>query len=66
MLISTGHKERIGGVAWHPQATLSQSAGAVNFATGGADNDIKLWNLEKYVVYERQPNEFEPDPLAPQ
>ncbi|POY71785.1 hypothetical protein BMF94_5146 [Rhodotorula taiwanensis] len=41
-----GHKERIGGVAWHPQATLSQSASAVNFATSGADNDIKLWNLE--------------------
>lgn len=46
---TTGHKERIGGVAWHPQATLSQSASAVNFATSGADNDIKLWNLEKCV-----------------
>ncbi|GAA6061238.1 hypothetical protein JCM10212_002697 [Sporobolomyces blumeae] len=41
-----GHKERIGGVAWHPEATLSQSASAVNFATSGADNEIKLWNLE--------------------
>lgn len=40
------HKERIGGVAWHPEATLSQSASAVNFATSGADNDVKLWNLE--------------------
>ncbi|GAA6002167.1 uncharacterized protein JCM10292_000788 [Rhodotorula paludigena] len=41
-----GHKERIGGVAWHPEATLSQSASAVNFATSGADNEVKLWNLE--------------------
>ncbi|GAA6050169.1 hypothetical protein JCM3770_000435 [Rhodotorula araucariae] len=41
-----GHKERIGGVAWHPEATLSQSASAVNFATSGADNEIKLWGLE--------------------
>ncbi|GAA6027268.1 hypothetical protein JCM8097_002541 [Rhodosporidiobolus ruineniae] len=41
-----GHKERIGGVAWHPQATLSQSSSALNFATSGADNDIRLWNLD--------------------
>jgi U4/U6 small nuclear ribonucleoprotein PRP4 len=40
------HKERIGGVAWHPQATLSQSPTAVNFATSSADNDIKLWGLD--------------------
>ncbi|ORY92472.1 WD40-repeat-containing domain protein [Leucosporidium creatinivorum] len=40
------HKERIGGVAWHPQATLSQSRTATNFATSGADNDIKLWGLD--------------------
>ncbi len=40
------HSERIGGVAWHPQATLSQSKTAVNFATGGADNTIKLWSLD--------------------
>lgn len=44
------HKERIGGVAWHPQATLSQSRTAVNFATSGADNDIKLWGLEGRVA----------------
>ncbi|GAA5857440.1 hypothetical protein JCM8547_009274 [Rhodosporidiobolus lusitaniae] len=41
-----GHKERIGGVAWHPQATLSQSASSVNFATSGADAEIRLWGLE--------------------
>ncbi|GAA5984327.1 hypothetical protein JCM11641_006182 [Rhodosporidiobolus odoratus] len=41
-----GHKERIGGVAWHPQATLSQSSSSVNFATSGADHEIRLWNLD--------------------
>lgn len=49
-LHSIAHKERIGGVAWHPQATLSQSRSAVNFATSGADNDIKLWGLERYFL----------------
>ncbi|KAK9898308.1 WD40 repeat-like protein [Cystobasidium minutum MCA 4210] len=41
-----GHNgERIGGVAWHPQATLSQSPEAVNVASSGADFNIQLWNL---------------------
>ncbi|SCV73291.1 BQ2448_7217 [Microbotryum intermedium] len=40
------HKERIGGVAWHPTATIGQSTASVNFATSGADKEIKLWNLE--------------------
>ncbi|QRW16899.1 U4/U6 small nuclear ribonucleoprotein Prp4 [Rhizoctonia solani] len=33
------------GVAWHPQATLSQSADAINLATGGADLEVSLWSL---------------------
>lgn len=41
-----GHGDRIGGVAWHPQATLSQSESSVNFATGAADGLVKLWSLE--------------------
>ncbi|KAK4051242.1 hypothetical protein OIV83_003064 [Microbotryomycetes sp. JL201] len=40
------HKERIGGVAWHPDATLSQTKTSLNFATGAADNEIKLWAIE--------------------
>ncbi|KAJ8695232.1 hypothetical protein PTI98_007843 [Pleurotus ostreatus] len=28
-----GHGDRVGGVAWHPQATLSQNPDAVNLAT---------------------------------
>lgn len=37
--------QRIGGVAWHPHATLSQSRDAVNLATSGADTNIQLWSL---------------------
>lgn len=45
-----GHNgERIGGVAWHPQATLSQSPESVNLASSGADFNIQLWNLSGYV-----------------
>jgi len=39
------HKERVGGVAWHPQATVGLSRDAANFVTSGADNDVKLWSL---------------------
>ncbi|CAE6475128.1 unnamed protein product [Rhizoctonia solani] len=39
------HGDRVGGVAWHPQATLSQSPDAVNLATGGADLEVSLWSL---------------------
>ncbi|KAF8757609.1 pre-mRNA processing factor 4 (PRP4) like [Rhizoctonia solani] len=39
------HGDRVGGVAWHPQATLSQSADAINLATGGADLEVSLWSL---------------------
>lgn len=38
-------------MAWHPQATLSQSRTAVNFATSGADNDVKLWGLDGFVSW---------------
>jgi len=41
-----GHNgERIGQVAWHPFATLSQSRESLNLATSGADSNIQLWNL---------------------
>lgn len=42
-----GHNnERLGGLAWHPQATLSQSPSALNLATGAADNNVCLWPLQ--------------------
>jgi len=40
-----GHTDKVGGLAWHPQATLSQSNTEVNLATGAADSNIHLWNL---------------------
>ncbi|KAJ8102521.1 WD40-repeat-containing domain protein [Lipomyces tetrasporus] len=45
--ILRGHTDRIGGLAWHPQATLTQPAGAVNLASGGGDCTIKLWSLSQ-------------------
>lgn len=41
-----GHTDRIGGLAWHPQATIGQSSSAVNLVTGAGDADVCLWNLE--------------------
>ncbi|KAL9938309.1 hypothetical protein V8E36_002932 [Tilletia maclaganii] len=41
------HNSKIGGIAWHPRATLSQSASSVNLASGAEDTTICLWNLEK-------------------
>lgn len=40
------HEDRVTGLAWHPQATLSQPAATVNLATGGGDNAVCLWSLE--------------------
>ncbi|CAO3677685.1 unnamed protein product [Umbelopsis ramanniana] len=41
-----GHTDRIGGVVFHPQSTISQDKASLNIATGGADSNIHLWNLE--------------------
>ncbi|KAH9074721.1 U4/U6 snRNP-specific spliceosomal protein [Lactarius deliciosus] len=40
-----GHGDRVGGVAWHPQATLSQSADSVNLVSGAGDMCLNLWSL---------------------
>ncbi|KAL1943065.1 hypothetical protein VTO73DRAFT_4736 [Trametes versicolor] len=40
-----GHTDRVGGVAWHPQATKSQSEDAVNFVSGAADLSLNMWSL---------------------
>jgi U4/U6 small nuclear ribonucleoprotein PRP4 len=40
-----GHSDRVGGVAWHPRATLSQGADLVNLASGAGDMNIHLWSL---------------------
>ena len=42
-----GHNDRVGGVAWHPQATLSQSEDAVNLVSGAGDLNLQLWSLNR-------------------
>lgn len=44
--VRRGHAEKISGAAWHPDATLGLSEAATNFATGGAEGDVKLWSLD--------------------
>ncbi|KAJ7623192.1 U4/U6 snRNP-specific spliceosomal protein [Roridomyces roridus] len=41
-----GHSDRVGGVAWHPKATLSQSESVVNLASGAGDSNVHLWALD--------------------
>ncbi|KAL0575970.1 hypothetical protein V5O48_006004 [Marasmius crinis-equi] len=40
-----GHSDRVGGVAWHPEATLSQGADLVNLASGAGEGNVHLWSL---------------------
>lgn len=42
-----GHTDKVGGVAWHPQSTLGQSASVVNIVSGAADHKVCLWSLER-------------------
>lgn len=44
-----GHKERLSGIAWHPQATLSMSRSSVNLASCSADGAIHLWSLDSEI-----------------
>ncbi|KAL0953779.1 hypothetical protein HGRIS_004963 [Hohenbuehelia grisea] len=40
-----GHSDRVGGVAWHPQATLTQSPDAANLISGAGDKNVNVWSL---------------------
>ena len=43
-----GHKDKIGGISWFPNATLPShniSPSAINLATSGGEGDIHLWSL---------------------
>lgn len=42
-----GHSDRVGGVAWHPEATLSQGESLVNLVSGSGDTNVHLWSLER-------------------
>lgn len=49
-----GHKDRVGGVAWHPQATISQSQDAVNLVSGGGEGNVNLWSLNRLLSHSYQ------------
>lgn len=46
-----GHTDRVGGVAWHPKATLSQSEDAVNLVSGAGDANLHFWSLNRFVHF---------------
>lgn len=41
----TGHVDKVSGLAWHPQATLSLPDSVFNLVTGGGEGDVCLWDL---------------------
>ena len=45
-----GHSDRVGGVAWHPQATLSQSEDSVNLVSGAGDACVNVWSLNRFAA----------------
>lgn len=45
-----GHSDRVGGVAWHPQATLSQSEDSVNLVSGAGDACVNVWSLNRFAT----------------
>ena len=40
------HTDKIGGLAWHPAATIGQSEQALNFVSGGGEGKVCLWALD--------------------
>ncbi|KAJ3088069.1 hypothetical protein HK102_009643 [Quaeritorhiza haematococci] len=40
-----GHKDRISGIAFHPESTKSLSPSAVNLASGATDGSVYLWSF---------------------
>ncbi|KAI4272857.1 MAG: hypothetical protein L6R38_006495 [Xanthoria sp. 2 TBL-2021] len=45
-----GHKDKIGGISWFPNATLATHnipSSAINLATSGGEGDIHLWSLDQ-------------------
>lgn len=41
-----GHNSRVGGIVFHPQATVSLDTSSPCMASCGADGDVRLWSLE--------------------
>lgn len=42
----TGHTDKVSGLSWLPDATISLPASVCNFVTGGGEGDLCLWSLE--------------------
>ncbi|KAJ3270204.1 U4/U6 small nuclear ribonucleoprotein Prp4 [Terramyces sp. JEL0728] len=42
-----GHRDRVSGLDFHPNSTISQSPGSVNLVSGGSDGGVHLWSLDK-------------------
>ncbi|KAI5288695.1 hypothetical protein KEM52_001060, partial [Ascosphaera acerosa] len=43
-----GHTDRVGGIAWFPEATLPSSTvseSSLNLASGGGEGNVNLWSL---------------------
>ncbi|KAJ2312796.1 hypothetical protein IWW54_001886, partial [Coemansia sp. RSA 2705] len=40
-----GHTDRVGGLSFHPRA--GRDANTVDFASGGSDNEVFLWSVDK-------------------
>ncbi|SAM85684.1 related to PRP4-U4/U6 small nuclear ribonucleoprotein [Ustilago bromivora] len=41
-----GQTDKVGGLAWHPRATLAQDPAAVNLVSGAGDASVCLWSLQ--------------------
>lgn len=41
------HNEKVGGLSWHPRATIGQDSKAINLVTGAADDKVCLWSLDR-------------------
>ncbi|KAG0233148.1 U4/U6 small nuclear ribonucleoprotein Prp4 [Actinomortierella wolfii] len=44
-----GHTDKIGGLTWHPLATISQERSALNLASSGGEGSVHLWSLESDI-----------------
>lgn len=45
--ILKGHNERVGGITFHPRATIDLSPSSLNIVSCSADGNIQLWDLER-------------------
>jgi U4/U6 small nuclear ribonucleoprotein PRP4 len=49
LTLFTGHSDKVGGIAWHPDATLTQSKETANLVSGGGEGNVNLWSLKRCV-----------------